>query len=101
MQMNEADREVHGFGSNSRLANAKSSMVLEINADAAFMDEMERTESISSVQANPWRITPANCTISVSSFVLRTQRAEYMLDDVRARGQISISSFVLRTQRAV
>ena len=44
---------------NWRLANAKSSMVHENNPDAAYMDEIERTERKSSVQANPSRITQA------------------------------------------
>ena len=47
------------LGANWRLANAKSSMVHENNPDAACMDEIERTERKSSVQANPSRIAPA------------------------------------------
>ena len=39
------------LGANWRLANAKSSMVHENNPDAACMDEIERTERKSSVQA--------------------------------------------------
>ena len=59
--------------------------------DAACMDEIERTERKSSVQANPSRITPPAMflyeaeQISISSFVLRTQRAVYTLDDMLAR----------------
>ena len=58
MRLNEADREVHGFRCKlETLANAKSSMVHENNPEAACMDEMEKTERKSSLQAN---ITPAN-----------------------------------------
>ena len=46
------------LGASMRLSNAKSSMVHENNPDAACMDEIERTERKSSVQANPSRITP-------------------------------------------
>ena len=38
-------------GANWRLASAKSFMVHENNPDAACMDEIERTERESSVQA--------------------------------------------------
>ena len=51
MRMNEVDREVHGFRSKLAITNAKSSIVHENNQDAACMDEIERTERKSSVQA--------------------------------------------------
>ena len=39
------------LGANWRLANAKSAMVHQNNPDAAYMDEIERAERKSSVQA--------------------------------------------------
>ena len=39
------------LGANWRLANAKSSMVHKNNPDAACMDEIERTERRSSIDA--------------------------------------------------
>ena len=55
------------LGVNWRLANAKSSMVHEDNTDTAYMDEMDWTESKSTVQANPSSITPAtSCFVNSS-----------------------------------
>ena len=97
MQTNEADREVDGFtlGENGRLANAKISMVHENSPDAARMDGTERTERKSSVQATSHQLSYFvngfirmflyAGQISLFSIILRTHRAEYMLDNMLAR----------------
>ena len=55
------------LGANSRLANATSSMVHENNPDAACMDEIERTEKKTSIQATS--LTPAkSCFVKDSIF---------------------------------
>ena len=86
------------LGANRRVANAKSSILQDNNPNASCMHEMhgKRTERKSSVvsywsiKAHHSRITLTLCAvvyfgkpgryISIYAFVLRTQRAVWMLD---------------------
>ena len=103
--MTESHREVQArfkqglrckvFGATYLVATCRcqelhGSMVPEKNSDAACMNEIERTERKSSVQANPSRITPLAifCRPSRFRFFVRLENTAsciYMLDDMLAR----------------